>query len=134
MPAYRPAIERFVEKYEVVASGCWQWTASVNHHGYGDFAPGEGRSGAVRAHRWAYEHFVGPIPEGLQIDHLCRNRRCVNPAHMEPVTSATNTHRGMAPAAVNARKTHCSRAGHPLSGPNLLVDSKGKRRCRACRS
>jgi hypothetical protein len=73
-------------------TGCWEWIGTCQSNGYGAFAVA-GKT--LRAHRWAYEHFVGPIPVGLTIDHLCRNRTCVNPEHMEPVTSAENTRRGV---------------------------------------
>jgi hypothetical protein len=76
------------------------------------------------------ELFVGPIPEGLVIDHLCRNRGCINPTHMEPVTNAENVLRGEGPTAVNARKTHCKR-GHPFDDVNTYVYAKG-RACRMC--
>ena len=78
------------------------------------------------AHRVAYELQVGPIPVGLQLDHLCRVRSCVNPAHLEPVTSAENTRRGL-----RAMKTHCPQ-GHPYAGENLLIRPTGQRRCRTC--
>lgn len=74
---------------------------------------------------------VGPIPEGMDLDHTCRNRGCVNPEHLEPVTTQVNTLRGIGPTAENARKTHCKH-GHPLEGDNLYVDPEGKRKCRAC--
>lgn len=103
---------------------CWPWQGAFHHNGYGRF-------GKFRAHRASYEHFVGPIPTGLTIDHLCRNRACVNPAHMEPVTAVENMMRGNAPAAINSRKTHCIR-GHALSGENLYVKPDGRRECREC--
>lgn len=85
------------------------------------------------AHRFAYERLVGLIPEGLQLDHLCRVPYCVNPAHLEPVTSRENTMRGLNFAAVNAKKTHCLR-GHLLSGDNLMTTpSYDGRLCRTCR-
>lgn len=111
--------------------GCWVWTGALSaarSNAYGCFRI-DGAS--VRAHRWAYEHFVGPIPDGLTIDHLCRNTRCVNPAHLEAVTQRENNLRGIGPPAVNARKTHCVR-GHPLSGDNVRIWG-GARWCRECR-
>jgi len=79
-------------------TGCWLWTASTNKNGYGQFRFGsqvDGTRTMVLAHRWAYEHLVGPIPEGLQLDHLCRAPWCVNPEHLEPVTNRENTVRGL---------------------------------------
>lgn len=110
---------------------CWVWTASRYRNGYGQF--GQWPHSAVLAHRFAYETLVGQIPEGLVIDHLCRNRLCVNPEHLEPVTTRTNNLRGASFAAVNAAKTHCIH-GHPLDGDNLYIHPKnGRRQCRACR-
>jgi hypothetical protein len=106
---------------------CWMWTAGRNHKGYGEFR-GDGRR--VYAHRFAYELLVSPIPDGLQLDHLCRVHDCVNPDHLEPVTSRTNTLRGDTLAAKCATKTHCL-AGHPFSPENTYVD-RGRRRCREC--
>lgn len=85
-----------------------------------------------QAHRWIYTQRVGPIPEGMQLDHLCRVRACANPAHLEPVTSRQNTMRSpIANAAVRASATHCE-SGHEFSGANLYIDPNGYRRCRAC--
>jgi hypothetical protein len=112
-------------------SGCWEWQAFRDQDGYGTFwLNGENR----RAHRASYELFVGPIPDAATLDHLCRNRSCVNPEHLEPVSIGENLMRSpVAPASVNASKTHCARAGHPLSGANLYICPRGKRECRACR-
>jgi hypothetical protein len=87
----------------------------------------------IYAHRLAYQLLVGPIPEGLVIDHLCRNPPCQNPAHMECVTHRENTLRGASPHAMNARKTHCKR-GHEFTFQNTYVDAKGCRSCLACRA
>lgn len=122
-------LDRFTAKYvEGSAVECWPWLASVNGEGYGWFRDGKVRN----AHRVAYEHFVGPIPAGMDVDHLCRNTGCVNPAHLQPVSRRENILRGIGVTAQNARKTRCKR-GHPLSGDNLLLDSRG-RACRACRA
>jgi len=110
-------------------TGCWKWVGSRNGNGYGNFY----WNGRLRnAHRFAYEHFVGLIPEGLEPDHLCRNRWCVNFEHLEPVTHKENSLRGKSFAAVNAVKTHCPK-GHPLSGDNLKINSvTGGRQCGIC--
>lgn len=108
-----------------------EWTGFLDRDGYGQISLGGKKGKTVRVHRWAYEHFVGPIPAGFVIDHLCRNRACANAEHMEPVTPTENTLRGLAPTALNARKTHCKR-GHPLTGYNLMPVKRG-RSCRTCR-
>lgn len=111
------------------ASGCWQWTGFLNHDGYGR-AWMHGKH--VMAHRFTYEALVGPIPAGLVIDHLCRNRSCVNPAHLEPVTLGTNLHRGDTITSRNAAKTHCPQ-GHPYSPENTYTHRvRGDRHCRTC--
>ena len=112
---------------------CWNWTGSRSR-GYGAFTPVI-RGRRVSVHRWAYEYFVGPIPGGWQIDHLCRVRHCVNPDHLEVVTQRTNILRGTAFSAVNARKTHCPQ-GHPYDEANTYLGRQGKngvvRQCRMC--
>lgn len=120
--------ERFAARVRPEANGCLVWTGFLDRDGYGQIGV-NGRT--TRVHRWSYEHHVGPIPDGLVIDHLCRNRACVNPAHLDVVTPYENTHRGLALTAMNARKTHCKR-GHPLSGYNLVA-VPGGRACRTCR-
>lgn len=114
--------ERFVNKVEIDReTGCWNWTAHT--------LSGYGQLDHRAAHRFSYEHHIGPIPDGLQIDHLCRNRRCVNPEHLEPVTQRENILRGEAPAAYLARQTHCKR-GHEFTSDNILAGRW--RRCKRC--
>ena len=126
----RPWRERLWEKVDK-SGDCWVWTASVDGGGYGQIAV----NGTVRGvHRISYEETAGPIPDGLEIDHLCRNRRCVRPSHLEAVSHRENILRGISFSAENARKTHCPR-GHPLSGSNILMHRFlriGKRVCRTC--
>ena len=131
----RTAAERFSAYSRPSDTGCIEWIGGLNGVGYGQFYAGRSesnRTGKVYAHRWAYEKAKGPIPEGLHLDHLCRNRRCVNPDHLEPVTCRENLLRGESPAAKHAVKTHCP-AGHPYAGANLYVNpTKGYRVCREC--
>lgn len=121
----------FWRRVRVSESGCWEWAGARTANGYGRLRPG-GRH--VYAHRFAYEGLVGPIPEGLSLDHLCRVRHCIRPGHTEATTHRTNVRRGIGPTAVNARKTHCSRGGHPLFGDNLYVNPRGERNCRICKA
>ena len=111
-------------------SGCWTWCAHIDPKGYGRIK----FSGKDwRAHRLAYEVLVEPIPPGLEIDHLCRNRSCVNPTHMEAVVTRVNVLRGIGPTATNAAKTHCPR-GHEYSVDNVIFRKNGWRICRECRN
>lgn len=114
-------------------NGCWLWRGRITNAGYGQIGIREGGRQVTRsAHRISYETFIGPIPEGLVIDHLCRERRCVNPAHMEPVTQRENVMRSpIGPAALNARKTHCPQ-GHAYDEINTYWQSNGGRLCRTC--
>lgn len=118
---------RMACKVIMTTQGCWHWTGAVQSRGYGSICQG-GRT--FLTHRVAYELLVGEIPAGLQIDHLCRNKRCCNPAHLDVVTGAVNCSR-----TPRATKTHCLR-GHALSGENLVikVQPSGRtiRNCRTC--
>ncbi len=115
--------ERFWAKVEKTPT-CWLWTAAkASRYGHGKFML-NGKN--LKAYRWAYEALVGPIPEGMTLDHLCRVPACVNPAHLEPVPLSENVRRQ------NAAKTHCPQ-GHPLSGDNLYRSPAG-RACRTCRN
>lgn len=124
-----------VPEYAPHLGPCWFWTGAKSKvplgAGYGHFHSGERQ---VKAHRFAYELLVGPIPEGLELDHLCRVRKCVNPAHLEPVTHAENIRRGYeAGAAEGHLKSHCVN-GHAYMGENVLITGTPPRRvCRSCR-
>lgn len=115
--------------YVITESGCWEWVGAIQPTGYGRVKI---RGRAQRPHRHYYERLHGPIPEGLTLDHLCRNRNCVNPEHMEPVTNRVNVLRGIGWTAQNARKTHCPN-GHPFAGKNLRIAVSGFRICRECK-
>ena len=121
-------LERFWSKVEKT-DGCWLWHGTINSRGYGVFWLNDQNR---PAHTIAYTLVVGPIPDGLVPDHLCRVRRCVRPDHLEPVTPGENVLRGQGLAAQNAGKTHCSR-GHPFDVQNTLISTGGRRICRTCR-
>jgi len=107
---------------------CWRWLGSFTTHGYGILSQGKRN---LAPHRVAFELYRHPIPDGLVLDHLCRNRWCVNPWHLEPVTNRTNILRGVGHTAVNAAKTHCIN-GHEFTPENTSYVSGGKRRCKTC--
>ncbi len=117
------------EEIDLVNSDCWIWVGAKTPAGYGQLTV----CSTVRyAHRLSYEFFVGPIPKGKQLDHLCRNRACFNPEHLEAVSVRENVLRGIGITAVRARAAHCIR-GHLLAAPNLIASKKGFRVCKACR-
>lgn len=123
-------LDRFWNKVDN-SGECWLWTAYRDKDGYGHFAVRKGL--VMLAHRFAYEHQVGQIPEGLELDHLCRVTSCVRPDHLEPVTHAENMRRGV--GGINSSsKTHCPQ-GHPYDETNTYINvSEGqrRRRCRKC--
>lgn len=126
----RPTVlDRFHSAYKVDPdTGCWLWQRPLNPQGYGWFKLDGKDSGA---HRAAYQLLVGQIPDGLVLDHLCRVRNCVNPAHLEPVTQRENTMRGVAPNVLAHHRNECV-YGHELVGDNVFTED-GVRRCRTCR-
>jgi hypothetical protein len=127
-----PLEERFWPKVDRRGPNeCWPWLACVLGTGYGQISAGSREEGMLLAHRVAYTLLVGPIPDGLELDHLCRNRGCVNPAHLEPVTRQENVLRGIGISADNARKTHCKH-GHEFTSENTEI-YRGTRHCRVCR-
>ena len=106
-------------------SRCWEWTGRTNSGGYGVFV-------RTLAHRMVYEWYRGSIPSGMSLDHLCRNKTCVNPGHLEPVVHAENVRRGLCAT----KRSKCKR-GHSLSGDNIRItnrDGKQERQCRTCRN
>lgn len=116
---------RFYDKF-TMGDDCWIWTGASSR-GYGHFWL-DGK--LVKAHRASYEEFVGPIPKGLEVDHLCRVTKCIRPTHLEPVTPQENVNRSNI-GAFFAAKTHCPQ-NHEYAGDNLKFNSNGSRRCREC--
>ena len=122
--------ERFRSKVVVDDSGCWLWCTSLKESGYGLYSTG---NSSVSAHRYSYELLVGAVPMGLELDHLCRVRRCVNPVHLEAVTHAENVRRSNEALGRGPYATHCS-AGHDFTPSNTYVDPGNNGRCcRLCR-
>ena len=130
--------ERFTAKYVVdLVTGCWVWVARIDDQGYGKLGV---KARNAFAHRWAWEQVYGPVPEGLQLDHVCHSnaascaggpgclhRRCVNPSHLEPVLPIENVRRSM-----TVRRVTCLNGGHPLDGLTHHGDGTVTRRCKTC--
>lgn len=138
-----PVADRFWAKVDK-SGDCWVWTSSLYRFGYGQFFLSRGKS--ISAHRYAYEALVGPVPQGLELDHLCHtrdlscpggwtcpHRKCVNPAHLEPVTHAENMARGRNAGRTRMGDTHCQH-GHEFTPENTYRRPNGSRQCRACRA
>lgn len=137
---HRPAWERFWEKVDL-SGDCWMWKASTYANGYGQFTV---LGTPIKTHRWAYQMLVGAIPAGMQLDHTCHtravdcvsddtcpHRRCVNPAHLEPVTPRMNSLRGNGLAGTYARRSAC-KWGHSYDAANTRYSRAGARICRRC--
>lgn len=120
---------RFWAKVQIQPGNCWLWHGARDRLGYGRL---DVNGKTILAHRWAYEYFIGPIVDGWELDHLCRNPSCVRFDHLEPVPHQINMQRGEGFSGQNFRKTHCPQ-GHPYSGDNLLIRG-GTRQCRICKN
>lgn len=137
----KPVEERFWAKVNkngampaqgIAPGACWEWTGAITSWGYGQFRPDYPDYKVCSVvHRYSYELHVGPIPNGFQVDHLCRNRKCVNPSHLEAVTQLENIRRGFSQATINRLRTHCPKR-HPYSAANTYIAPKGGRYCREC--
>jgi hypothetical protein len=121
-----PVIDRVLRRCEETGDGCWRFLGALSE-GYGKVGLGGKDDGLDYAHRITYRHFVGEIPDGLDLDHLCRNRSCYNPWHLDPVTRHVNTLRG---ARTGYRATHC-KWGHALTDDNIRR-AGSFRACRTC--
>ena len=135
-PVAEDLLDRMARKF-TVGDGCWQWAGTFDAYGYGYISVKiDGKWRMRKAHRLMYEFLVGPIPDGLTLDHLCRNRGCIRPAHLEPVTRGENVLRGVGPSATAATVMHCPQ-GHPYDETNTRLrktPSGVGRVCRKCTS
>jgi HNH endonuclease len=128
-PTLSPTLFRRFWSKVLIGDGCWVWQGALTNPGYARVWAGDKMK---QAHNLSYETLVGPIPDGLELDHLCRNRACVRPDHLEPVSRRTNILRGHAPTARNALAVFCVR-GHPFDAANTWRSPDGRRRrCRTC--
>lgn len=126
----QPEWLRFFAKVERRVDGCWQWTGALVSRGYGSFRRSQSNGATTAsAHRWIWEWACGPIPDHLEVDHLCFNRACVNPMHLDLVEHGENVRRGR--RNQNHGKTHCLH-GHAFDADNTRIDSRGRRACKTC--
>ena len=125
---YPSALQRFFGFVELAPNGCWLWHGHKRVGEYGGFWDDR----EFLAHRWAYEAFIGPVPEGDVLDHVCDTPACVNPRHVRPASQRENVLRGNAPPAWQLTRTHC-KWGHPYDKENTLIHA-GKRECKTCRN
>jgi hypothetical protein len=121
--------QRFYSKVKVSETECWEWVGAHESHGYGTFYVGNKKK--VLAYRWIFLRTVGTPPKNYVLDHLCKNKGCVNPNHLEPVTNKENGLRSDCPN-IAVYKTGICKKGHLLEGENLRINKKGKRICVAC--
>jgi len=128
MTVHNSPIQRFLQKITINSNGCWVWTGRLDYYGYGTMKV---INKTKKSHRFIYEYYHGMICPDLTIDHLCRNKACSNPIHLEQVTNRENILRGNNPAAINARRTHCIH-GHKYCTQNAYTPFKGQRRCKWC--
>ena len=124
----KSTIERFLNKIKIDDNGCWEWKYAKCSGGYG-FIRINNKN--ILTHRYIYEYYHGMICPDLTIDHLCRNRACVNPKHLEQVSMQENLLRGFGVGVMNAKKTHCIH-GHEFTKENTHVSATGKRGCKTC--
>ena len=128
-----PLLERFWSKVDT-SGDCWLWVGGTSDTGYGSFGcKVDGERVSMNAHRFSWELEHGPVPSGLELDHLCRVRRCVKPAHLEPVTHRENVLRGMGPGAIVGREGRCMRGHEMTAGNTYVVPANSQRQCRRCK-
>lgn len=130
----RAEIERTLSRHgrhiEFHRCGCWEWTGPTTDKGYARIS--QSKTSWVLGHRLFFEIFRGKVPDGLDLDHLCRNRNCINPSHLEPVSRRENVMRGRSPFILAHHSGSCVR-GHQMTPDNTYISPKGQKHCKACR-